>query len=98
MSITGRRDITRLRKVRTSTGESTASSTETMRSSRSTLLITIWESPVQPTIRVNLHALLDVVRAATRFVVFPFTQTVNTVGETAMWLVVNPARIKTAEI
>jgi hypothetical protein len=53
MSMTGRRDMTRLRSVRTSTGESQASITETMRSSRSELLMMICESPVQPTMRVS---------------------------------------------
>ena len=47
------RDITRLRKVRTSAGASTASRTETIRSSRSELLITICASPVHPTMRVS---------------------------------------------
>ena len=48
--------------------------------------------------RNDLHALLDVVRAAARFVVVPFTQTVNTIGQTAMRFVVDTTRIETPEI
>ena len=53
MSMIGRRDMTNERSERTSTGESMALKTRTINFSSSTLLMTIWASPVQPTIRVS---------------------------------------------
>src|SRR5689334_1968262 len=45
-----------------------------------------------------MHSLLDLVRAAARLVVFPLAQSVNTIGETTMWLIVNTTRIETPEV
>src|SRR5215207_4269657 len=45
-----------------------------------------------------MYPLLDIVRATARFVVVPLTQPVNTIGKTAMWLVVNTTRIEATEV
>ena len=46
----------------------------------------------------DLHALFDVVCAAPRLVVLPLAQTINTIGEATMWLIVNTTRIETAKV